>query len=1708
MADSTDRLVPPSAPLSLDMVRDDLAEAMGIAPSSMSLEDDLIGLGLDSIRAMRLVGRWRRRGASIRFADFATCTTLAQWWAVIDAARPDDPPAPSAGVPRSVGGLSDGAGGEPGEGGLRPVEGPPVDESAPFPLTPMQHAYWVGRSDDQVLGGVGCHAYLEFDTEERIDPARLEAAGRALVARHGMLRARFLEDGTQRIAEDDAWPGVRVHAVQGRHELLELRERLSHRRLDVSRGELFDIQLSQLPDGPSRVHIEVDFLAADVIGLRILLDDLAVLYLNPDRPPEPLTYSFARYRAEHEERQRVERERDRQWWRARLAELPGAPQLPFAIDPTRIERPRFRRRQAWLDRAAWDAIVATARALSLTPAMALAAVYAEVLGRWSGHQRFMINLPVFARDESVHPDVARLVADFTDLMLLPVDTTDSVPFVERARALQREFRDAAGHIAYSGVDVLRDLTRSGQAASGSVVFACNLGNELITGNVRRAFGRPGFMITQTPQVWLDHQINEYPEGLHLAFDAVEELFPQGVLDAMFDSYLDLLTRLPSLDWTQPVTIDLPPDQRAVRERVNATGDGVRGGLVHGEFFRRVRSEPQRTALICGDAEVSYGELAERALTVAGALRSAGIVNGDAVAVTMPRGTDRVIAVLGILAAGAVYVPIGIDQPRRRRALILERAGVVLTVVADSSPLLEAEPALELGRALLARPLPEPVPQEGDSPAYVIFTSGSTGEPKGVEVAHEAAWNTIDDVATRWRVGADDRVLAVSALEFDLSVFDVFGMLGRGGALVLVEEHERRDARSWLRLCERHSVTLWNSVPVLLEMLLAARPDRLLPRSLRLAVVSGDWAAADLPARLDEASAGGCELYVLGGATEASIWSNIFPGRLVDPEWTSIPYGLPLRGQRYRVVDEVGRDCPDWVSGELWIGGAGVAVGYRGDPAQTKSRFVTTDSGRWYCTGDIGRYWPDGTLEFLGRVDTQVKVRGHRIEMGEIETAMETLPQVRAAVVVAPGERTSRRLVGFVTPASVDLDRLTEHIRRRLPSHALPALLLAVDDLPLTGNGKIDRAALTERASSRFAREGSSPSSPPRGPVESEVAALWAKLLSAPSVSRGDDFFALGGDSLIATRLVADLRRLGYGGATLSSLFRRPVLADFAAVLTTDEGTGAGRPIVVADPERRYDPFPPTEVQRAYLIGRSDRFALGGVGCHLYTELDGDIDLGRLTEAWNLLIARHDALRTVFDDSGAQRALPTVPRFEIRLVQDAAQLREQMSAQVLDPTRWPVFDVRACRMDSGIRVGMSIDNILLDALSVMILRAELDALYAAPAAALPPVDLTFRDYLSAMRPSEAQLDDARRYWEARLPTLPRAPRLPLAADPDEVDKPVFVRRQEALDEDEWGRLQAFARGHGLTPSVALASAYAETLAAWSGRPELTLTLTLFDRRDIHPHVNRVLGDFTSLLLAAHRGGEDRLSAARALQTDVAEALDHSEVSAAWVLREVARRASGTALSMPVVFTSMLGVAGPEPMAPPFGTESWGLSQTPQVWIDCQVGEDDGRLALRWDAVEQLFAPEVLDAMFAMFVRLVRARADGDWSAPLEAVRSADQGLPGPTALKGADGTGDAGDAGDRAVTDVPGPPRAGHETVVAALWADLLGVRVLDRTANFFALGGDSLTATSLVDRVERVLGAELSLRAFFSCPTVAGCAAAITATGAAHPLADVEEGEL
>lgn len=487
---------------------------------------------------------------------------------------------------------------------------------------------------------------------------------------------------------------------------------------------------------------------------------------------------------------------------------------------------------------------------------------------------------------------------------------------------------------------------------------------------------------------------------------------------------------------------------------------------------------------------------------------------------------------------------------------------------------------------------------------------------------------------------------------------------------------------------------------------------------------------------------------------------------------------------------------------------------------------------------------------------------------------------------------------------------------------------------------------------------------------------------------------------MATRCIGELKKLGYIG-DLTDLFTHTSLESFALKLSP---TKVQQQIeeLIPTPEERYRPFPMNEVQQAYWIGRQSGFALGETSAQFFVEFRvAKFDASRFNRAINCLIERHDALRTVIRNH-LQQVLIYVPTFSIRChsfadidCDEANLLRTELSHRVNDPAFWPLFTAEAIVSpnQSDARLCIGLDNMMLDGLSMQIFFSELEALYLNPQVTLPELELTFRDVIQwqqAHRSPHAE-QQAKSYWQTQLKALPAAPALPLQADPATLSRTRFIRASETLSAKEWQALKAQASQYQLTPSLVLMGAYAATLAAWGRQSSLTLNLTLFDRPDVHPQIGQVLGDFTTLLLLAWHSDSSWLDSLKRLQNQLAQDLKHNKVSAVWVMRELAKQQQLSNASMPVVFTSALGTSDGNFLSNKGWLKpAWGISQTPQVWLDHQVYESEGQLCLNWDAVEALLPQTLLDQMFGQYVELLKTLASQpqSWSKTIDKLLSGD------------------------------------------------------------------------------------------------------------------------
>ncbi|MET3139437.1 pyochelin synthetase [Undibacterium sp. GrIS 1.2] len=1012
-----------------------------------------------------------------------------------------------------------------------------LDAATPVPLTDMQLAYLMGRENALELGGVSSHVYHEFEGYWEYE--RLQTALALVVARHDGLRMVIRIDGARVLpphAISVTIPRVDLRsmtAAEQEAELSKMRQEMSHQVMDAERGLLVDIRLSQLDTNRMRLHVSHDGLVIDGLSMLILFQNMGQVYNNSEVCLSPLSTSFAeQMQLLNSARDSAQAKAARQYWRDAAPELPAAPQLPRLADPASLGTPRSVRQSVSLPRLQWEAFQRTVRAQGLSAAAALGAAFCEVLSRWSGGEDFSLNMTI-ANRVPVTTDVFEVIGNFTQPCPVPFRHHGHQSFVSRAKAFATALRAGIEHRHLSGIEVLQRYARPNQPTLRlPVTLNCAFGAPGADGLSRAfdAFGTRIYAVSQTPQVWLNAFAFETQDDLIIEFDAVAGLFPDAMVAQIGAALIRLLAALViPQGWDQNEADLLPTETCTMRAAVNATAAAIPKRLLHDGFLERAQQTPGALAIVAPDAEISYGALLASASAIADWLRAQGLGHDQPVAIIMHKGWEQIAAALGTLMAGGCYLPIDAAFPLERITQIMALATPAAALVQTGSTSALSVPVLEVmaGMAADHTPyLPSNRPeQEQNSLAYILFTSGSTGTPKGVMIEHLSAVNLVTHINARFEITPQDRTFGISAFHFDLSVFDIFCTLDAGAALVLPAPDEIRAPESWSHRAAVHKVTVWNSVPAIVQMLLESNAG--LPPALRLILMSGDKIPAPLPAALVRAKP---ELQVIaaGGPTETTVWNILIDVTAQPADALLVPYGFPITNNRYYVLDQRGRVCPDWVVGQLHAAGAGVARGYWRDSERSAKAFFEHLGleEHLYATGDLGRVRPDGCIEILGRSDFQVKINGNRIELSEIDFLLSKHPDVDTAVACVIDTAAGQILTAFIvakTGHSVDMDALREMLEQSLPAYMVPQIFSALDRLPLTDNAKVDRKALAAM------RIDAVPSTEeerrvPSGNVETAIAAIWENVLKIPVTNAHLRYERLGGSSLSAVRIATEINR--------------------------------------------------------------------------------------------------------------------------------------------------------------------------------------------------------------------------------------------------------------------------------------------------------------------------------------------------------------------------------------------------------------------------------------------------------------------------------------------------------------------------------------------------------------------------------------------------------
>ncbi|MFE0673058.1 amino acid adenylation domain-containing protein [Streptomyces sp. NPDC058867] len=1441
------------------------AEVLGL--DAVTAEDDFLALGGDSITAIQLLIRARQSGLALTTRDVfrhRTAESLAR--AAVERVAETTAPAPLLEL-------------TPDE--LADVQGThPLDIAELLPLTPLQQGFFF----HSLTSGARGDAYVVqqvLDLSGPVDGPTLRRAAQRLLDRHAPLRAAFRQgpDGTPvQIVVRNAelpWREVDLSAQDG-----TVRETLGEAVAADERATGFDLTappllrcaLIRLGEDRSRLVLTFHHIVADGWSLPVLHRELMACY-GTDTPAlaEVAPYSaFLRRLAGQD------REAARSAWRTALAGLDEATRLvgtPATGAPVRPAQVRVE-----LSERTTARLVDRARAHGVTLGTVVQAAWGLLLGGLTGRDDVVFGTTVSGRDSQVD-GIASMVGLFintlpTRLTRTPGESLGNLLIRlqdEQARLLDHQ------HLGLAEIQRLAGHAGEGELFDTLVVFEnypaeTDLrdpsGTVRITGDAFHDAVHYPLALVVKPGERLDLRLKHHTDRLDE--DSVRVIGDRlvRVLDAI------------AADPARPTAaVDLLSPDEALRAHPAGEERAVPETTLARAFAAQAARTPEATAVVFADERLTYAELDARAEALADRLRGRGAAPGTFVAVAVPRSAELMVALLGVLKSGAAYLPVDLDYPADRVAHMLadSGAGTVVTLSATAGRL----PARAAGTVLVLDDDEPPTGQPGtgrealpDDPAYLIYTSGSTGLPKGVIVTHRAIVNRLAWMQGAYPLTADDRVLQKTPSSFDVSVWEFFWPLLEGAAVVLARPDGHRDPSHLVSLVRREAVTTLHFVPSMLEAFLQSdevTDDPSWAASLRRVLSSGEALPATAARRWRELT--GVPLHNLYGPTEAAVDVTHHPCEDADAG-PSVPIGRPVWNTGLRVLDTGLRPVPDGVPGELYLTGVQLARGYHARPALTAERFTADPYGprgsRMYRTGDLVRRRSDGVIEYLGRTDRQVKLRGNRIEPGEIEAALTRLPAVAAAAVTVR----DNALVAYVVPSSdagadAEPAAVRAAMESALPAAMVPTAYVVLDALPLTPSGKLDRNALpAPRAVRAEARA-------PRDPREQFLTEIFAAVLKLPDAGVDDDFFLLGGDSISSIAVASRARRAGLALGP-REIFEHRTPAALAAAAPVEDPTAAPAPsafslteeerarVDLLAPGRVEDVWPLAPLQEGLFFHSTyDDSALDVYTVHESFDFTAGVDAGRLRAATRTLLARNPSLRAGFTSEGLRQPVQfivrdaEVPLTEVDLSalteaeQDRriAELMDESRARRFDLARPLLFRMLLLRLGDGRgdRLVVGRHLILWDGWSAWLFLDQLFALYESggdPAGLARPG--SYRDYLTWLEHQDDTV--ATRAWRTALAGF-EEPTLLVPAVDDRGLEPVVPEHLDAvLDPGTAERLRGTARQHGLTLNTVLNAAWGLVLAGASGRSDIAFGTTVAGRPSEVPDVENVIGMFLNTVPA--------------------------------------------------------------------------------------------------------------------------------------------------------------------------------------------------------------------------------------------------------------------
>ncbi|CAK15987.1 non-ribosomal peptide synthetase [Pseudomonas entomophila] len=1411
----------------------------------VGLDDDFFALGGHSLLATQVISRVRQvLGRQVALRTLFEHTTLGGF---AQALAPQDD--------------------------VRLSEIPLVPRGASQPLSFAQERQWFLWQLEP--GSAAYHIPMALRLRGTLDIAALERSFATLVERHESLRTRFVtEEGQVRQVIDAASPltlslDLSLLGNPDEQALRAVVEEETRQLFDLEQGPLLRLRLLRLAEQEHVLVMTQHHIVSDGWSMQRLVEELVALYdafsqgqaaQLPALPIQYLDYAVwqRQWLAEGEQARQLA------YWTAKLGGEQPVLELPTDRPRPAAQSYRGARHALHLAPALADGLRQLAQREQVTLFMLLLASFQALLHRYSGQADIRVGVPIANRTRL---ETEGVVGFFVNTQVLKAEVDGQASFQALLAQVRQAALEAQAHQDLP-FEQLVEALQPERSLSHSPLFQVMFNHQRVAAAMAAPHGLQVEALgwdSHSTQFDLSLNTFEGEQGLSASLVYATDLFDAASIERLGAHWQQLLQGLVA-DVQAPLgqlTLLAPAEREQALHGWNATGRDYDLALsVPQRFEAQVAATPQAPALMFAGQQLSYAELNARANRLARELVAQGATADALVGIAVERSVEMVVGLLAILKAGAAYVPLDPEYPRERLAYMIEDSGIELLLTQAH---LLAE--LPLGEGVRSLVLDQPdawLAGHGDSNlglvpapqqlAYVIYTSGSTGTPKGAGNRHDALVNRLCWMQEAYGLTAADNVLQKTPFSFDVSVWEFFWPLITGARLVVAAPGAHRDPGQLIALIETEQVSTLHFVPSMLQAFLQD-PQVTRCTSLRRIVCSGEALPVDAQqqvlARLPWNG-----LYNLYGPTEAAIdvthWTCREEGR------DSVPIGVPIANLATYILDAELAPVPVGVAGELYLGGVGLARGYHRRPALTAERFVASPFGgeRLYRTGDLARYRADGVIEYAGRIDHQVKIRGLRIELGEIEARLLEQGQLREAVVIACDGRNGKQLVAYVVPAGSEVpsaSQLGAHLLEQLPDYMVPAQFIVLERMPLSPNGKLDRKALP-------APEPVAPSTDYEAPAtaaEQVLATIWQGLLGLEQIGRQDNFFGLGGDSIISIQMVGRARQQGLN-LTPRDVFKHQTIAALAAVASTQQALSIDQGPVTGD--------------SALVPIQAEFFALDIAerqhwNQSVLLELRDALAPELLERALRTLVMQHDALRLRFVSEGGQVHASHVPLVELEAHWQQAPLLWQAPVQTLEQNRALALQaqrsldlqhgqsLRAVLLpngEGGQQLLLVIHHLVVDGVSWRLLLEDLQTvcrqLQGGTSVKLPAKTSAVRDWAAFLATHAGTLEQAGEadYWSAQLQDAPRD--LPCERPTGSLANRHRASVNTHLDAELTRQLlQQAPRAYRTQVNDLLLAALARTLTNWSGQRHALIQLEGHGREDLSPTVDlsRTVGWFSSL-----------------------------------------------------------------------------------------------------------------------------------------------------------------------------------------------------------------------------------------------------------------------